>query len=298
MKNALLPLLLFFLIFTSCISKKKHLEAIQGLKMENESFYTQEANKWARDFNESQDSVTSLRLQLAERKGENNILVNLRSELQSQIFNLENQIENVSSNSQSTQQSLSSNLSQKEQEIASLRLQLKKVEETLNRHIAEFNRLSGDISYTFQEFNFEDYEMISTNERLRLIIPESVLFRKGRTDRIEKRGAAVMEKLSAVLVRYPIMEIMVVGHTDNSPSPRKSLPDNWKLSAYQASMIADLISDEYDVNTSQLTVAGKGEFEPLASNETAEGKARNRRIEFVFTQRSEGLEKAIRKELK
>jgi len=298
MKNLILLSFLFSIVFCSCISNKKHLEAMQGLKMEKENFYTQEANKWARDLNQSQDSVTSLRLQLAERKGENNILTNLRLELLAQIANLEGRIENVSSSSQSTQQNLSSTVAQKEKEIADLKLKLKNVEEVLSRYLDQFNQMAGDINYAFQELNFQDFELITTNEKLRLIFPEKVLFRKGRTDRIEKGGVAVMEKLSAVLVKYPIMEILVVGHTDNSPSGRKSLPDNWKLSAYQATMIVDLLSDEFDVNTSQLTAAGKGEYEPRASNETAEGKEQNRRIEFVFTQRGEGLEKAIRKELK
>ncbi len=290
--------LAFFLVFSSCVSKKKHLEAMQSLKMEQDSIYTSDANRWAGQLNTSEDSVTSLRLQLAERRGENNILISLRRELQNQIADLEGQLENVNSNSRSTQQNLSSTLANKEQEIADLKAQLKRVEEVLTRHKTEFARLSGDIQFAFQEMNFQDFEMLSTNERLRLILPEPLLFKKGRTDRILKPGVEVLEKLSGVLTRFPVMDIMVVGHTDNSPSRRKSLPDNWKLSSYQASMVADLISDEFDVNTNQLTVAGKGEYEPRASNETSEGKLQNRRIEFVFTQRGEGLEKAIRKELK
>jgi len=236
-------------------------------------------------------------LQLSEQKGENNVLVNLRSELKAKIAQLEGQIENVSTSSQSTAQSLSGKLTEKETEIASLKEKLNRVEQVLSRHQAEFTRLSSDIHFAFQEMNYTDFELVSTNEKVRLIFPEGLLFRKGKTARIEKRGVEIMEKLAMVITKFPIMDIDVIGHTDNSPTGRKSITDNWTLSTAQASKVVDLLTNDLDVNTNQLTAAGKGEFEPRASNGTAEGKASNRRIEFVFTQKGEGLEKAIRKEL-
>ncbi len=296
-KFSLLLTLSVAFTMTSCMSKKKHIEAVQLLKMDHEKMYTSEADTWRRNLNEAQDEILALRLQLSEQKGENNVLVNLRSELKAKIAQLEGQIENVSSSSQSTQQSLSSTLIDKENEIAALKAKLKNVESVLTRHKAEFTRLSSDIHYAFQEMNYTDFELVSTNESVRLIFPEGLLFRKSKTDRIQKRGVEIMESLSKVITRFPIMDIDIVGHTDNSPTGRKSITDNWTLSTAQASRVIDLLTNEFDVNTNQLTAAGKGEFAPRSSNGTAEGKAKNRRIEFVFTQRGEGLEKAIRKEL-
>ena len=298
MKNfSLLIVLSIALTMSSCISKKKHIEAVQLLKMDHEKFYTSEADTWRRNLNEAQDEILSLRLQLSEQKGENNVLVNLRSELKVKIAQLEGQIENVNTNSQSTQESLSSTLTNKENEIVALKDKLKRVETVLSRHQAEFMRLSSDIHFAFQEIAYTDFELVSTTEKVRLIFPEGLLFRKGKTGRIEKRGVTIMEKLAAVITRFPIMNIDVIGHTDNSPTGRKSITDNWTLSTAQASRVIELLTNELDVNTNQLTAAGKGEFEPRSSNGTAEGKAQNRRIEFVFTQAGEGLEKAIRKEL-
>jgi len=279
------------------MTKKKHLEAVKMLEMDNEKFYTSEANAWRKNLNEAQSEILSLRLLLSEQKGENNVLVTLRSELKMKIAQLEGQIENVSTNSASTAQSLSGKLSDRENEIAALKAKLKKVEQVLNRHEGEFTRLSSDVHFVFQEMGYTDFELVSTSEKVRLIFPEGLLFKKGKTNRIEKRGVEIMEKLAAVITRFPIMNVDVVGHTDNSLTGSKSIPDNWTLSTAQASRVIDLLINEFDVNTNQLTAAGKGEFEPRASNGTAEGKAQNRRIEFVFTQQGEGLGKAIRKEL-
>jgi chemotaxis protein MotB len=66
----------------------------------------------------------------------------------------------------------------------------------------------------------------------------------------------------------------------------------------QAATIVHVFADEYDINTSQLTASGKGEFEPKASNETEEGKATNDRMEWIISQRDSDMERAIRKVLK
>lgn len=296
MKNICFFLILSFLL-TSCVGKKKHLTAIQLLKREHQDTLTTVTNLLKKQLRYSQDSISSLQLNLAERKGENNVLNTLRGELSKQIEDLELQIESLSTSSQSSQTSLSNTLSKKEAHISTLKLQLKQVEDVLNQRQKAFKKLSADLLFAFQEMPFDKFELTTTEEGLKITFPKSVFFRKASTSKIEKQGLAVMESASSVLSRYPVMQIAVVGHTNNNPTGRSSIRDNWSLSALQAATIVNMLAKEYDVNTSQLTACGKGEFEPKTSNETKEGKALNDRIEWVISQRNAELERDVRKVL-
>jgi len=239
-----------------------------------------------------------LRLDLAERKGENNVLNTLRGELSTQIQELELQIETLSNNSQSSQSSLNNTLTKKSEEISALKLQLKQVEKVMDERQNAFKKLSGDLLYAFQEMPFEQFDAQTTDKGLIVSFPKTVFFKKGNTNRIQKKGLLVMETAAAVFSKYPVMQIAIIGHTNNNPTGRKSINNNWTLSAMQAATIVHVFADEYDVNTSQLTAAGKGEFEPKASNETAEGKKLNDRIEWIISQRDSDMERGIRKVLK
>ncbi len=77
------------------------------------------------------------------------------------------------------------------------------------------------------------------------------------------------------------MQIQVVGHTDNQDVNRQSL-DNWQYSALRAVSIVKYLADDADLGANRIIAAAKSQFSPLQSNETAEGRARNRRIELII----------------
>lgn len=271
---------------------------MQLLKRMHQDTLSTVSNDLKRQVRHAKDTVTMLRLNLAERKGENNVLNTLRGELATQIEKLELQIETLSNKSQNNQSSLNNTLSEKEDEIKALQLQLKDIEKSLDSRQEAFKKLSGDLLYAFQEMPFSDFDAITTDQGLKISFPKSVFFKRGYTSSIQKKGLEVMEVAAAVISRYPIMQLSVVGHTNNNPTGSKSIKDNWSISALQAATIVNTLVDSYDVNTSQLTASGKGEFEPKASNETKEGKDLNDRIEWRISQRDEDLERSIRKVLK
>jgi len=70
--------------------------------------------------------------------------------------------------------------------------------------------------------------------------------------------------------------------------------DNWNVGAQQAATVVRILTEEYDLSPSQVTLGAQGEFKPRASNETASGKDENRRVEFIIAPRSEDLVRAIR----
>ncbi|MFT4668061.1 MAG: chemotaxis protein MotB [Polaribacter sp.] len=297
MKHILFFLSLCF-ILTSCLSKKKHLAEVQLLKRYSQDTLSTVSNNLKRQIRYARDTVSLLQLDLAERKGENNVLNTLRGELSTQIQRLELQIETQSNTSQNSQSNLNSTLTKRSAEVSALKLQLKQVEKVMDERQDAFKKLSVDLLFAFQEMPFSQFDAKTTDKGLIVSFPKAVFFKKGNTKKIQKKGLTLMETAATVFSRYPVMQISIIGHTNNNPTGRKSVNNNWTLSAMQAATIVHVFADEYDINTSQLTASGKGEFEPKASNETEEGKATNDRMEWIISQRDSDMERAIRKVLK
>jgi len=292
----------FSLLLSSCISKKKHLAALELLKADQATVLQQEIDVRDIEIRKSKAEITDLNLQLAERKGENNILVQLREELQTQIAGLENQLENMSSSSSSAQQNLNSNLQQKELEITQLKAVQKEVDKTLARHTSILEQMGNDLRYELQNVNPQQYdqfkfEVTTGLDEINIIVLDEIIFQKKSVTRMKDEGIAVFEKVSEVLQKYPNMSISIIGHTDSTPAKKRDV-DNWNVAAQKAASVLRLLTEDLDLNPSSVTLASKGEYVPRESNETTDGKNKNRRIQLRVAPRSEELVKAVRKVLK
>ena len=111
---------------------------------------------------------------------------------------------------------------------------------------------------------------------LKLNLSEEILFPSGSAS-LNASGQAVLRKVGRRLLELP-HSIAVEGHTDNVPVARR-YPSNWELAAARASSVVRLLT-ELGVEPDRLKVVSRGEFMPVASNDTAEGRAKNRRIEI------------------
>jgi len=289
----LLAFLVLILSLTSCISNKKHLEAVQQLKLEHDNVFNETTNTLKKEINQANDTISQLQLALAERKGENNILLLLRNELQQKIGDLEMQIENVSTSSQSSQQSLSGKLDEQKQEISRLKGLLQEVNAVLDEQTTRLSILSSDLNGALAGNNPSNYSITSSNNWVKLSMAESMIFKEKSTTRISEQGLYVLDKIAKIFSQNPGIQVDVIGHTDNS-KPSKSYKNNWNVSVLRAASVADMLVSEYDVNANQITAGGKGEFSPLTSNETSEGRAANRRIEFLLTRGDADLIKIIK----
>ena len=292
---------LLVVLSTGCVSKKKHLEILQTLRTTNENVvndWQKKYNTKRQELNAANEKINSLELDLAERKGENNILVGLRNELQLQIQDMESQMNHLGSSSQSVAQTLRSDVQKKEKIINALRQQLQSVNVVLDKNKEILQRVSGDLAYEMETMGQPSIEVSSRYNQVVLVIPEKILFKKGSTSRLTSLGKAVLEKVSRVLGNYPQMVFRVTGHTDTTPPNAKRYKDNWNFSALQAATIVRTLVTDYDMNTSQLTVAAKGESEPRTSNATQDGKIQNRRIEIIIYRPAEDMVKEVRQVVK
>ena len=290
--------LLLGIFCSSCVSKKNHLATIQSLRTTNDNIVADWQSKVIekrKEVNDANKEIESLQLQLAERKGENNILVQLRDELQNQIISMESRISNQGTKAQTTQKTLSSQLSAKDREISSLKSQLRAVDIVLVEHQDLLKKVMSDIAFEMQSFGNPNVEVTTTFNEVKIIVPEIALFKSKSATRLTDSGLALLQRISRVLNKYPTFYTQVVGHTDTTQPDRKKYKDNWNFSALaSASIVRTLISD-YDMNSSQVSVGAKGEYEPRDTNATREGKLKNRRLEFVISRQGEDLAKEVKK---
>ncbi len=288
----------FSVLFIGCVSKKKHLATIQSIKTTNEKVvddWQQRYNEKRSELNASMEKNRQFELDLAERKGENNILVELRNELQLQIENMESQMSNLGSSSQTVENNLRKDISTKESEIAKLKQKLKDVDGLFEKNKIMLDKISGDLAAEFQSMDLNSVEVTTRLDKVILILPTDLLFRKNRTSRLIDSGNTLLEKISAILNQYPQMVFQIVGHTDNTSPDARKFKDNWNYSSLQAATVVRSLVSNHDMNASQLSIIGKGEYEPRASNSTRDGKSMNRRIEFLIFQPTEDLAKEIKK---
>jgi chemotaxis protein MotB len=112
-------------------------------------------------------------------------------------------------------------------------------------------------------------------------ISDKLLFNSGQYA-VTKQAKEVLGKVATVLNAHPELEFLVEGHTDNVPIHTAGMEDNWDLSVKRATSVVRILENQYKINPSRITAAGHGKYSPVASNDTAEGKALNRRTTIII----------------
>ena len=108
-------------------------------------------------------------------------------------------------------------------------------------------------------------------------------------------GRKAVVEIGKVLGQNPEISVLIEGHTDNDKfaGAMGQIENNWDLSTKRATAIVNILAENKAINKQGLTAAGRGEYAPLASNETAEGKAKNRRIEIILTPKLDEISKML-----
>ena len=92
-----------------------------------------------------------------------------------------------------------------------------------------------------------------------------------------------LSKIAKIIKDYSDYDVLVEGNTDNVPISRTNIRNNWDLSALRASSVVQCLQNDFGINPSRLSAAGRGEFNPIADNDSEVGKQRNRRTEIIIT---------------
>jgi chemotaxis protein MotB len=172
--------------------------------------------------------------------------------------------------------SLSTSLSEREKKVREL-------EAVLAAKDKAVNDLKNRISNALLNFKENDLTVNIKNGKVYVSLAEQLLFASGSTE-VDAKGVTALQQLAKAIKDQRDINIMVEGHTDNVPISKKSqyMQDNWDLSVMRATAITKILT-KAGVSPKQITASGRGEFTPLAANDTPQNRQKNRRTEIIIT---------------
>ncbi len=264
-KNAfILPLLAATLLVTGCASKKD-LENCQTENRELTNNYMTTKEQLAA----AQARVTSLEEQLAQQKKN---YADLHKSLDKSLLNTSSNNINISK--------LVDQINESNQYIRHL-VEVKSKSDSLNMVLT--NNLTRSLSR--EELKEVDVQVLKGVVYISLA--DNMLYKSGSYE-INDRAAETLSKIAKIIMDYKDYDVLVEGNTDNVPvnqnSPlMKNIRNNWDLSTLRASSVVQFLQSHYGVDPKRMTAGGRGEYNPLTSNNTEVGKQRNRRTQIIIT---------------
>ena len=113
-------------------------------------------------------------------------------------------------------------------------------------------------------------------------LADNMLYKSGSYE-INDRADQTLSKIAKIITDYKDYEVLIEGNTDNVPINRTNIRNNWDLSALRASSVVQALQNKYGVDPKRLSAAGRGEYNPIATNDTDLGRQRNRRTQIIIT---------------
>jgi len=268
---------LFSLFLFSCVSTKKFKEAQAKAQSRFDSLNAEYA-KLQGQLNACNQSTADLTKQKAALQGQLDDLnkqLNYLKENNTQALKQLQDLSVISSTQAESIKKSLDNIGAKDAYIKDLQAAMAH-KDSLN--MALVNNLKGAIG------NMDDSDInIKVDKGVVFIdISDKLLFKSGSFD-VTKGAKDVLGKVATVLKNQPDIEFMVEGHTDNVKlTPKAGMVDNWDLSVKRATSVVRILQNKYGLNPAHITAAGRSEYQPVASNDSKEGRAANRRTRIVI----------------
>jgi len=259
------------ILFTSCVSNKIYRQSqMQADKLRRDS--TNLANR-----NISlQNNIASLESSIADLKRNINDQNNRISNLSSQ----NTQLGQLSAEQQSK-------LTQSQQELYKQQQRLQQLQNILQQQREQSEALKNKMLEAMKGFNSGDLSIIQKNGKVYVSLSENLLFPSGSAV-VNPRGVDALSKLAAVLNLNNDVAVNIEGHTDSIPI-RGRFQDNWELGSARANAIVRILVNTYRVDPIRVIASGHSYFDPVDTNSTAEGRARNRRTEIILSPKLEEM---------
>ncbi len=248
MKRIAIATLCTIICLYSCVSKKK--------------------------FQSAQNNIKNLR---SDSIGTHNKLSDCNKSvlaLQQEKESIQQDLQNLSSSSQET-------ISNSKMTIADQAKRLKDLQTLIQAQKDVMAKLKKTVADALVNFKPEELTISIKDGKIYVSLQEKLLFKSG-SDVVDPKGKEALQSLATVLNGNPDINVMIEGHTDSIPLQKK-FEDNWALSVSRATSIVRILTNDYKVDAHRVTSSGRGEFYPIASNSTTEGRARNRRTEIILS---------------
>ena len=266
----LLAPLAVLLLLTSCVSKKKLAEVqtnYDQLKTEHAALQKDYNNAQVRIAEYTSDSK-SLAARLKEEQQRNAEMKKAYSKLQSSY--------------QSNVQQGNVNISKLVDEINASNKFIKQLVDAKSKSDSLNQALTNKLTRSLTRSEMNDVDVQVLKGVVYISLADNMLYKSGSYE-IGDRAGETLSKIAKIITDYKDYDVLVEGNTDNVPISQKNIPNNWDLSALRASSVVQALQNQYGVDPKRLSAAGRGEYNPVASNNTEVGKQRNRRTQIIIT---------------
>lgn len=251
----------FILMFSSCVSSRKYVNARLHI-----SDLQQDSMNLARSLQNCNDTSSMLHQNVSDL---NQNINDLNSKLNQVIAAAKSQIENQSNQLSSSQQTIS----EQQEKLAALEAILQKQKEAVDR-------LHKTIADALGKFKSDELTVYEKNGKVYVSMQEKLLF-KSASAVVDTQGKNALGVLAQVLNANPDISIEVEGHTD-SLAIHSRYQDNWALSLARSASVVRILINDFHVNPLHLVAAGHSKYDPVDTNATPEGRARNRRTDIIL----------------
>ena len=265
-KNVILIAFAAGLMMTSCASKKD----LANCQSENKSL-TEKLQDAREDLAAKNARISSLEEQ---QKGMQQLLRAAEDKYAKLQESLDKSLTNASQNNISIEK-LVDQINESNQYIRHL-VEVKSKSDSLNMVLT--NNLTRSLSK--EELKEVDVQVLKGVVYISLA--DNMLYKSGSYE-INSRAAETLSKIAKIIKDYKDYDVLIEGNTDNVPIKKTNIRNNWDLSALRASSVVQALQNDYGVDPKRLTAGGRGEYNPVADNDTEVGKQRNRRTQIIIT---------------
>ena len=236
----------------------------------------------------SRDSLAALlddsRAQYAALDQRCGMLMNDTALLKKSIRNYQTML----ANNQTENKKLNSSLAEKIKELQEREQTIAQLQGMIEAQQQKVKDLLASVKDALLGFSSEDLTVTEKDGKVYVSLSDKLLFESGKAI-VNQQGKVALGKLAEVLNKQTEIDVYIEGHTDNVPIHTAVFQDNWDLSVIRATSVARILTETDAVNPLQIQPCGRGEFKPVDTNESAEGRAHNRRTEIIMAPRLDKL---------
>ncbi|MGN6541882.1 MAG: OmpA/MotB family protein [Ginsengibacter sp.] len=142
--------------------------------------------------------------------------------------------------------------------------------------------LTNNLTRSLSKDEMQDVDVKVLKGVVYISLSDNMLYKSGSYE-ISDRAGSTLSKIAKIITDYKDYDVLIEGNTDNVPISKPNIRNNWDLSALRASSVVQALQNNYGVDPKRLTAGGRGEYNPVASNDTPDGKSKNRRTEIIIT---------------